>query len=324
MMSSLKTVVFNILRKIAQRETPLNIFEKTVLFVLAKALLAFCVDGKRRMLYLRFLQERGVGVVPQRYFEPLPLVTDVERITRSPRLIAKDPGESEDMRAILALRNNPESLKQFDAWLSELNKNPMFRGLDALAYHTLIKKYKPKRIIEIGSGFSALLALKTLKENQIEGKVTSIEPFPRDFLAPLHKTYPNHTLIKQKIQDVPLSDGDMFEQLEANDFLFIDSTHVSTVGGDLTTIFCEIFPKLKPGVIVHVHDVSWPYEYPRRLVYDYGRFYNELYLIAAILGQGAYTYLFGTYHTELLHPAAPPEGTSIDYYRGMSLWIQKK
>ena len=105
-----------------------------------------------------------------------------------------------------------------------------------------------------------------------------IEPFPREFVR---KGFPGlRSLIEKKVQDIDL---EFFSQLESSDLLFIDSSLAVKIGGDVNYLFLEVLPRLKPGVIVHVHDIFLPFEYRRDWVMDEFRFWTEQYLLQAFL-----------------------------------------
>lgn len=158
--------------------------------------------------------------------------------------------------------------------------NGSYMAVDAHVYHALIRHYRPKRIIEIGGGASTLLAATTSIQclhEDARPKITAIEPYPSAFLA---QGFPGLTeLIPKRLQETPM---ELFTSLEANDILFIDSTHVLRPGGDVHLEYLEILPRLRPGVLVHVHDVCLPMPYPS--VYaGYHWYWNEQYLLQAFL-----------------------------------------
>ena len=132
-------------------------------------------------------------------------------------------------------------------------------------------------IIEVGSGFSSLLAAEAIARNDSSALIC-IEPFPPEFLR---KGFPGlHSLIEKKVQDIDL---EFFSQLDSGDILFIDSSHTVKIGGDVNYLFLEVLPRLKPGVIVHVHDIFFPFDYRRDWVMDEFRFWTEQYLLQAFL-----------------------------------------
>jgi hypothetical protein len=160
-------------------------------------------------------------------------------------------------------------------------KNIYFVSPDAISLYLVIRNFRPKRIIEVGSGFSSAVIIDT-NEKFFDGaiKATFVEPFPDRLNWFLSKTKnPNYTLLEKKVQEV---DWDVFSQLEENDLLLIDSSHVSKLGSDVNYLFFNILPKLKKGVIVHIHDVMYPFEYPEAWVIE-KRFWNEAYLLRSFL-----------------------------------------
>lgn len=158
-------------------------------------------------------------------------------------------------------------------------ENDQFPVLDAEFLHALIAHTKPKRFIEVGSGFSSLItaeANRKLFDSSIE--VTCIEPYPRQFL--IDGVPGIGRLVVEKVEDVDLS---LFSELASGDILFIDSSHVSKVGSDVNHLFFEVIPRLKPGVLIHIHDIFLPNEYPKQWVIEEGRHWNEQYLVRAFL-----------------------------------------
>jgi hypothetical protein len=305
----------------------LNLFDKIILSVCSVILLPFLQDGSKRLDYLRYLQSRGVSAVPNRYFEPIPTVTEVDIATRDVAMIANSmPPITEDMAELKIKISQPKEISKFEEEVfSAISSNSMLGPLDSFAYTFFIQKYRPNLIMEIGSGYSAYVALKASNLVGLDTNVISLEPFPSEFLLGLSKNYTRHQVVVETIQDYFESNKKEFLRLDKNDILFIDSTHVCSVGGDLPVIFCQLLPLLKKGVIIHVHDVSWPFEYPRQLVFNSGRFYNELYLVASLLNHDDYEYLFGSYHMLMEEKAwLKVPSISMPYSTGMSLYIRKK
>lgn len=159
--------------------------------------------------------------------------------------------------------------------------NPFFNQSDGLTLYTVIRSFQPKKIIEVGSGFSSALMLdvnEVFMSNSIH--LTFIEPYPDRLYSLLSESDKQKASIKVNfIQNIPVS---FFEQLGENDVLFIDSSHVSKVGSDLNYLLFQVLPTLKKGVIIHFHDILYPFEYP----YDWfkmGISWNEAYLLRAFL-----------------------------------------
>lgn len=161
--------------------------------------------------------------------------------------------------------------------------NDFFSYGDGIVLHTMLRHLRPKRYVEIGSGWSSALALDTI-DRFLPGatRCTFIEPYPDRLKGLLRDTDSARSDIE--VLDVPLHEvgSEVFESLQPGDVLFIDSTHVSRVGSDVNQIFFDVLPILPPGVHVHIHDVFWPFEYPPAWVYD-GRAWSENYLLRAYL-----------------------------------------
>lgn len=157
--------------------------------------------------------------------------------------------------------------------------NDQYPVLDAEFLFAMLCHLGPKRVIEVGSGFSSLITADVNRRifgNRID--FSCIEPYPRQFL--MDGVAGLTRLVKQKVEDVDLA---FFDALEANDLLFIDSSHVSKAGSDVNYLFFEVLPRLKPGVVVHIHDIFLPDEYPKVWVIEQGRNWNEQYLLRAFL-----------------------------------------
>ena len=150
---------------------------------------------------------------------------------------------------------------------------------DASMLQSMLRRLRPRRYLEVGSGWSTALALDT-SENFLGGtmSVTAIEPYPELLMSCLRAGDPVEVLA-QRVQEVPLS---RFRELEANDVLFIDSSHVLKTASDVHYLFTSVLPTLAPGVYVHIHDMFWPFEYLRHWIEE-GRAWNECYLVHAFL-----------------------------------------
>lgn len=159
--------------------------------------------------------------------------------------------------------------------------NPAYAYGDGLMLHSMLRHFKPRRIIEIGCGFSSTVIMDTndlFFDGQID--VRFIDPYPQlvhKLMRPADRE--RYPVIAEPIQTVDLT---VFDDLEENDVLFIDSTHVSKLGSDVNREFFDILPRLKPGVLVHIHDIAWPFEYPAEWIEE-GRAWNENYLVRAFL-----------------------------------------
>ncbi len=159
--------------------------------------------------------------------------------------------------------------------------NPEYSWSDGIILHVMLRHLRPKRVIEVGSGYSSVMTLDTI-DGWLGGEtdLTLIEPYPallRGLLRPGDEE--RITVVEQAVQDVPL---ETFEELASGDVLFIDSTHVVKAGSDVNYLFFEVLPRLKDGVWVHVHDIFFPFEYPMEWLVE-GRAWQENYLLRAFL-----------------------------------------
>jgi hypothetical protein len=198
--------------------------------------------------------------------------------------------------------------------------NSSIESVDAEILYCMIRKFKPRMMVEIGSGFSTILATMALDANSKAGdqcEFTAIEPFPPSYL---HREldFPVNVLV-QNVQSIDLS---YFERLGPGDILFIDSSHVCKIGSDTQYEFLEILPRLNPGVVIHIHDIFLPQEYPEKWVKKMHRFWNEQYILQAfmtcnndfeVLWAGSWMHLnhpkelairFSSYNPEANHPAS--------------------
>jgi hypothetical protein len=177
-------------------------------------------------------------------------------------------------------------------------ENVAFRQGDIELYYNIIRLLKPQRIIEIGSGFSTMVALKAIEANERQDagcpcEITAVEPYP----------WFRHEKIKLVDKFVESLDLDFFRQLRENDILFIDSSHMIRPQGDVLFEFLKILPVLAPGVVVHVHDIFTPRDYPDRWVRTEVKFWNEQYLLEAFLSCNTqFRVLIAPNYLQLHHP----------------------
>jgi hypothetical protein len=201
--------------------------------------------------------------------------------------------------------------------------NDQFPEADARALFALLRHWRPARMIEVGSGYSTLLAAD-VNRRFLDGamRLTAIEPFPRPFLDGLAGL---HALRVERVQDTPLA---VFAALDAGDVLFVDSSHVLKTGSDLADLLLRVLPTLRPGVRVHFHDVFLPDEYPREWAIDENRGWNEQYAVQALLANGAaFDIVFATHYalTRLAEDARPAFGDLAGRgWRASSLWLEKR
>jgi predicted O-methyltransferase YrrM len=212
-------------------------------------------------------EAKGWHGVPAHFYHPIPCKAEIARLKRSEMVGVNMPLEPQ-----LALL---EELRPYIAEFAggEYGEMP---AADAAILYGMVRHLKPKRIIEIGSGGSTHVSAQAMRKNGF-GHITAIDPQPRREIAELLKTAGQW--IPEPVESVDLS---IYQQLEAGDVLFIDSSHVVRIGGDVTHEFLEIIPRLKPGVIVHIHDIFLPGHYPKKFL-DGRMFWTEQYLLHAFL-----------------------------------------
>lgn len=202
--------------------------------------------------------------------------------------------------------------------------NPAFGFGDAAIFQALLRHRPPERIIEVGSGYSSALLLDVIDDHfEHRPQVTFIEPFDELLMSVLRPgDLDQVTIVDQGVQHV---DPARFEELEAGDVLFIDSTHVVRAGSDVVTDVFEVLPRLAPGVVVHFHDMFHPFEYPAAWIRE-GRVWTEAYLLRAFLQYNdAFEIMLFPHQLRVLAfdrlQAAWP---AIDRGTGASLWLRRK
>lgn len=224
------------------------------------------------------------------FYSPVPSMTELRRdegkiFANIPRTL---PGIDLREREQLAL------LDRFSATYSDLPfgddkkdglryyyQNTAYSYSDAIFLNSMIRHANPKRIVEVGSGFSSCMTLDT-NEIWFDNKIdcTFIEPYPELLYSLIKDEDKNRIKVHAKrIQDVEL---DPILALERNDILFVDSTHVSKIGSDVNRIILDVLPLLASGVYVHFHDIFYPFEYPKDWAME-GRAWNEAYILRAFL-----------------------------------------
>lgn len=200
--------------------------------------------------------------------------------------------------------------------------NSSYEYTDAIILYSFIRHFKPKRIIEIGSGFSSAVMLDTNDIFNLNIDISFIEPYPKLLYSLLRQNDFNDCKIyDKKVQSVPL---EKFKELNENDILFIDSSHVSKTGSDVNFAIFNILTNLNSGVLIHFHDVFYPFEYPKEWVLE-GRNWNEDYLLRAFL---TYNNSFEILHFSQFihnHHKEAFQNMPLTYKNtGGNLWIRKK
>ena len=201
--------------------------------------------------------------------------------------------------------------------------NSYFRHADATILHCLLRYLKPRKVIEIGSGFSSCIMLDT-NEHFLNGSMNLkfIDPNPQRLLENIRpEDKKTASIIPCALQDADMS---LVSDLECGDILFIDSSHVLKIESELNIILFEILPTLKSGVYIHFHDIFYPFQYPRQWIKE-RRAWNEAYALQAFLQYNSAfeIVLFNNYlkmkHAEFLCNKIPHLIKSV----GGSLWLRK-
>ena len=243
--------------------------------------------------YFELWESHGFHVTGSHFYQPIPNTRGLplslwNRVSDLPGIDMREEQQKQLLSDIVARFKDeftaiPEgaSTQEFHYYLG----NAAFEAVDAEMLFGLIRLFKPRRMYEVGSGFSTLLAADALRRNRADGyscRFIAIEPYPS---AELQAGLPSDVeLWRLPVQDVSL---DEFQSLCENDILFIDSSHVCKIGSDVQFLFLEVLPRIRPGVVVHVHDIFMPVEYPKHWVLDWHRFWNEQYLLQTFLSFNA-------------------------------------
>jgi Methyltransferase domain len=203
-------------------------------------------------------------------------------------------------------------------------ENPAYSWGDGSVLHAILRHYRPKRLIEIGSGYSSACTLDTVELN-LDGhcQLTFIEPYPELLLSLIGDAASRVHILQHGVQQTPLA---LFNELEEGDILFIDSTHVLRTGSDVCFELFEVLPNLAKGVLVHFHDMFWPFEYPREWVIDENRSWNELYAVRAFLTNNHdwKVLMFNDYMAVFERPLIETTYPAFLRNPGGALWLQRQ
>ncbi|MFN2494154.1 MAG: class I SAM-dependent methyltransferase [Pyrinomonadaceae bacterium] len=154
-------------------------------------------------------------------------------------------------------------------------ENGWFGTVDAEILYSVLRRFQPTNIVEVGSGFSTRVMRRAINDGKLATRITSIDPHPNTSVAPYADEY-----IEAPVEDVEV--GQIVNLLNTGDVLFIDSSHTVATGGDVPYLFLEVLPRLQAGVLIHIHDIFIPFDYPAEWVTD-GWGWNEQYLAQAFL-----------------------------------------
>ena len=296
--------------------------------------------ARRRRLYralyapaFRLLERAGWHLTRRHFYSPIPDVRSID--ARSFEEPGEMPGVEVDEDAMLALLDELSARHRGDweAWPGDERDpreyhadNPWYAAVDAAITWGLVRRARPRRVVEVGSGMSTRLLAAALLRNAADGadraELVTIDPHAD---ALVRAGIPGLTrLVTRPVQEVEMA---TFTALGAGDVLFIDSSHVVRAGSDVKHEILEVLPRLRSGVLVHFHDILLPYEYPRSWLTDHWRFWNEQYVLQAFLAHNRdfavvwAAHLMHRRHPERLEAAIPRYGR--EHSLPGSFWIRR-
>jgi len=286
--------------------------------------------------YIRLLKqkvefyEKELFVLPGHFYSPIvnqeELIGASLKIFNQERILDGIDLNTEEQVALLNIFKEYYDAMPFTN--EPLGKNRYYFNNDQYSYSDVIflfsimSYFKPKKIIEVGSGFSSAAMLDT-NEQFFDSSIdlTFIEPFP-ERLKKIVRPGDKFTLIEKKVQDVDLN---LFKSLQENDVLFIDSTHIAKTNSDVLFELFEILPYLNKGVKIHIHDIFYPFEYPKEWVIDQKRNWNEVYFLRTFLMYNTHFKILA-FNTYLEHKYTSWFEQNMPLClkdRGGSLWLYK-
>ncbi|MGH9738669.1 MAG: class I SAM-dependent methyltransferase [Candidatus Acidiferrales bacterium] len=298
----------------------------------------FWEPGKLRQNVFRIAQDYGLHMLPIHFYSPVPRTKTLPPETWS--RYGEMPGVRTNVKKQLVLlatlaRRFRKEYEAFPARKPEgsapytyYSSNGYFDDVDGYVLYSMVRNFRPRRVIEIGSGNTTYLFAQAIAQNRKDDRryrcdLTAIEPYPNEVLK---AGFPGLTrLITKPLQDVPLSE---FKALSRNDILFIDSSHILKIGSDVQRELLEIIPRLAKGVIVHFHDIFLPKEYPRNWAEEMNRYFTEQYLLQAFLAfNDSFELLLAPAYLHAHYPKAM-EAAFHSYHRAQawspsSFWIRR-
>jgi predicted O-methyltransferase YrrM len=237
----------------------------------------------------------GIVILPNHYYTPVADVLALRRTKESWARRSSMTGvdidiEQQAKRLIDMVGPFEREYRGNRAFKEAVEKRfgPGFGYIEAQCLHGVLRSLKPKRILEVGSGVSTHCMLQAVALNPAEGrlaKITCVEPHPSEYL----RSSPEVELVGRKVQELDPSE---FDRLESGDFLFIDSTHAVKPGGDVPYLYLEVLPRLKPGVVIHIHDITFPYLYQRDVLFGLFQWMETALLQALLVNNPRLSILF--------------------------------
>jgi hypothetical protein len=276
------------------------------------------------------LQNNNINLTPANFYSNLPLIADIEHS------FEYREANEEVYNAGLFDREVIEAfIDEISVYAGEFEmpeegdrenpdgffwKNPAFSYSDAMSYYCILRHFKPDHVLEVGSGFSTLVADAAMRKNG-SGRVTLIEPYPKAFLKRLDSV---DRIIESFAQDIPVPD--FVSLIESAGVWFIDSTHTVKIGSDCLYLYLKVMPEIRKDIIVHTHDVFLPFGMPKKKALEKHIYWTEQYLLYAyMLDNPKIDVLFGSAYANKVLPEALSRLMS-GHYRGGggSIWYRLK
>lgn len=282
-----------------------------------------------------FWEKLGFHITPNHFYQPIPDTRKLQNNLwlKNSELVGVDLNVKKQLELLSSFVLNYKveydifPKNQTDIPHQYYSCNDFFGSVDGEILYSMIRHFKPKKVFEIGSGFSTYASAQAILRNKSEnddcaGELIAFEPYPNDVLK---AGFPGLSkLVPKEIQAINIS---KFSDLKENDILFIDSSHVLNIGSDVQYEFLEILPRLNKGVLIHIHDVFLPSEYPKEWVLDNFIFWNEQYLLQAFLEfNDSFEVIWSANYMNITYPEKLEQ--SFDSYergktRPASFWIRK-
>lgn len=231
---------------------------------------------KACLISWRFWEIFGIHIIPNHFYWP---IRDSRKLEKHDfNMTFPLDGIDIDLSAMKELLFDFEKYKEEYALIH--HESGYSSNGDGAILYSMLREVRPKKIIEVGSGFSTVIMDEALRKNNevsgFEAQIISVEPYPKPVLRKIVATSPNVSLVEQCVEQLDVS---FFQQLESMDVLFIDTSHVVDIANDVHYLYLQVIPQLPIGVLVHIHDIRFPFEYPRNWVLKARKYWTEQYLL---------------------------------------------
>lgn len=247
----------------------------------------------------------GFYVVPKHFYFPIPDTETCRRYDFDQEFPLN--GISMDDLSMCSLLQNFARFKEEYATL--YRPTGYESNGDGAVLYAMVRTWKPKRIIEIGSGSSTRVSCYAMQRNEREGdargEILAIEPYPRRELLQFVAGNPYVTLVPRLAEEIDLG---VFQTLKWNDILFIDSSHIVKYGNDVHYLYLRVLPQIPIGTLVHIHDIRFPQDYPGQWPLERKYFWNEQYLLQMFISfNESFEIIFASNYMRLRYPEAMNE-----------------